>query len=67
LVVAAGRPRTLTADMVKPGAVVIDVGVKPRAGRVHRRRATAWRATWDFAESAEKGRRDHPVRAASGR
>jgi len=27
LVVAAGRPDTVTADMVKPGAVVIDVGV----------------------------------------
>jgi methylenetetrahydrofolate dehydrogenase (NADP+)/methenyltetrahydrofolate cyclohydrolase len=27
IVVAAGRPRTLTADMVRPGAVVIDVGV----------------------------------------
>lgn len=27
LIVAAGRPRTITADMVKPGAVVIDVGV----------------------------------------
>lgn len=27
VVVAAGRPNTLTADMVKPGAVVIDVGV----------------------------------------
>lgn len=27
VVVAAGRPRTLTADMVKPGATVIDVGV----------------------------------------
>ena len=27
VVVAAGRPRTLTADMVKPGAVVIDVGM----------------------------------------
>lgn len=27
LVVAAGRPNTVTADMVKPGAVVIDVGV----------------------------------------
>ena len=26
LVVAAGRPRTITAQMVKPGAVVIDVG-----------------------------------------
>ena len=27
LVVAAGRPNTVTRDMVKPGAVVIDVGV----------------------------------------
>ncbi|MGI6494868.1 MAG: bifunctional 5,10-methylenetetrahydrofolate dehydrogenase/5,10-methenyltetrahydrofolate cyclohydrolase [Kiritimatiellia bacterium] len=27
LVVATGRPRTITADMVKPGAAVIDVGV----------------------------------------
>ncbi len=27
LIVAAGRPRMITADMVKPGAVVIDVGM----------------------------------------
>ena len=27
VVAAAGRPRTVTADMVRPGAVVIDVGV----------------------------------------
>jgi len=27
LVAAAGRPGTITADMVKPGAVVVDVGV----------------------------------------
>jgi methylenetetrahydrofolate dehydrogenase (NADP+)/methenyltetrahydrofolate cyclohydrolase len=27
LVVAIGRPKFVTADMVKPGAVVIDVGV----------------------------------------
>jgi methylenetetrahydrofolate dehydrogenase (NADP+)/methenyltetrahydrofolate cyclohydrolase len=26
LVAAVGRPKTITADMVKPGAVVIDVG-----------------------------------------
>ena len=35
LIVAAGRARMITADMVKPGAVVIDVGVNrvedPRA------------------------------------
>jgi methylenetetrahydrofolate dehydrogenase (NADP+)/methenyltetrahydrofolate cyclohydrolase len=35
LVVAAGRPNTVTGDMVKPGAVVIDVGVNriPDASR----------------------------------
>jgi hypothetical protein len=27
LVVAVGRPRMITADMIKPGAVVIDVGI----------------------------------------
>jgi len=27
LIVAAGRPNTVTADMIKAGAVVIDVGV----------------------------------------
>ena len=27
LIVAAGRPHMITADMVKPGAVVIDVGM----------------------------------------
>jgi methylenetetrahydrofolate dehydrogenase (NADP+)/methenyltetrahydrofolate cyclohydrolase len=27
LIVAAGRPRIVTGDMVKPGAVVIDVGM----------------------------------------
>jgi len=35
LIVAAGRPQIVTADMVKPGAVVVDVGVNrvadPRA------------------------------------
>jgi len=27
IIAAAGRPNTVTADMVRPGAVVIDVGV----------------------------------------
>ncbi len=27
IIAAAGRPKTITADMIKPGAVVIDVGV----------------------------------------
>lgn len=36
LVVAVGRPGTVTADMVKPGAVVIDVGVNrnPQTGKL---------------------------------
>lgn len=35
VVVAAGRPGTLTADMIRPGAVVVDVGVNrvPDASR----------------------------------
>lgn len=36
LVVAIGRPRFVTADMVKPGAAVIDVGVNrdPQSGKL---------------------------------
>lgn len=32
VVVAAGAPRTLTADMVRPGATVIDVGISRGSG-----------------------------------
>ena len=34
LVAAVGRPRMITADMVKPGAVVIDVGINRVDGKV---------------------------------
>lgn len=34
LVVAVGRPRFITADMVKPGAIVIDVGINRVDGKV---------------------------------
>lgn len=36
LVVAAGRPKMVTADMIKPGAVVIDVGMDrdPQTGKL---------------------------------
>ncbi|MCX7969976.1 MAG: bifunctional methylenetetrahydrofolate dehydrogenase/methenyltetrahydrofolate cyclohydrolase FolD [Negativicutes bacterium] len=34
LVAAAGRPEFIGADMVRPGAVVIDVGINRRAGRL---------------------------------
>ena len=44
LVVAAGRPGTVTADMVKPGATVIDVGVN-RIDDASRKRG--WRLVGD--------------------
>lgn len=34
LVAAVGKPRFITADMVKPGAVVIDVGINRMDGKV---------------------------------
>lgn len=34
LVVAAGKPGLITADMVKPGAIVIDVGINRVAGKL---------------------------------
>jgi len=34
LVVAAGRPRLITGEMVKPGAVVVDVGVNRLNGKL---------------------------------
>ena len=34
LVAAVGKPRFITADMVKPGAIVIDVGINRVDGRV---------------------------------
>ena len=38
LIVAIGRPRFVTADMVAPGAVVIDVGINRTDARHGRRR-----------------------------
>src|SRR5258708_874016 len=34
LVVSIGRPASITPDMVKPGAVVIDAGINPIYGKV---------------------------------
>lgn len=34
LVVSTGRPRSITAEMVKPGAIVLDAGINPVNGRV---------------------------------
>ena len=65
VVVAAGRPHTLTADMVKPGAVVIDVGVNrvPDASK-----ATGYRLAGDvdFAAVAEKAAAITPVPGGVG-
>ena len=44
LVVAAGRPRTVTAEMVRPGAVVVDVGTN-RVDDATRKRG--WRLAGD--------------------
>jgi methylenetetrahydrofolate dehydrogenase (NADP+)/methenyltetrahydrofolate cyclohydrolase len=34
LVVSIGRPASITADMIKPGAVVLDAGINPVGGKV---------------------------------
>jgi methylenetetrahydrofolate dehydrogenase (NADP+)/methenyltetrahydrofolate cyclohydrolase len=65
VVVAAGRPNVLTADMVKPGAVVIDVGVNrvPDAAK-----AAGYRLVGDvdFAGVAERAAALTPVPGGVG-
>ena len=57
---AMGRPEQVTADWVKPGAVVIDVGIHKRAdGRLC--------GDVDFAASPRSPRESRPSRAASAR
>lgn len=65
VVVAAGRPNTLTADMVRPGAVVIDVGVNrvPDASRASGHRLVG---DVDFAAVAEKAAAITPVPGGVG-
>ena len=65
VVVAAGRPNTLTGDMLKPGAVVIDVGVnrvpdatKPKGYRLC--------GDADFASCAEVAAASTPVPGGVG-
>ena len=57
LIVAIGRARFITADMVKPGAVVIDVGIN--------RLETGWRATSISRASRKWPARSRPCPAAS--
>ena len=45
LVAAIGKPEMVRGDWVKPGAVVIDVGIN-RVEDATRPKGTAWLATW---------------------
>ena len=45
LVVAAGRPKLIGADHVRPGAVVIDVGTTPTE-TAEGTEAVGWPGTW---------------------
>ena len=65
LIAAAGRPNTITGDMVKPGATVIDVGVNripdPASKRGYRLVGDV-----DFASAAEKAAYITPVPGGVG-
>ena len=65
VVVAAGRPNTLTADMIRPGAVVIDVGVNRVPDPT---KATGYRLAGDvdFEALAEKASAITPVPGGVG-
>jgi len=64
LIVAAGVPRAVTADMVKPGAVVIDVGVN-RIGTTPEGKAKL-AGDVDFASVKEKAGMITPVPGGVG-
>ncbi len=64
LIVAAGRPRAITADMVKEGAVVIDVGVN-RIGKTAEGKAIL-AGDVDFDGVKEKARAITPVPGGVG-
>ena len=65
VVVAAGRPNTLTADMVRPGAVVIDVGVN-RVPDPSRAAGYRLAGDVDFEAVAEKAAAITPVPGGVG-
>ncbi|RLA98827.1 MAG: bifunctional methylenetetrahydrofolate dehydrogenase/methenyltetrahydrofolate cyclohydrolase FolD [Deltaproteobacteria bacterium] len=64
LIVAAGRPKAITADMVKEGAVVIDVGVN-RIGKTPEGKAIL-RGDVDFDAVKEKASMITPVPGGVG-
>jgi methylenetetrahydrofolate dehydrogenase (NADP+)/methenyltetrahydrofolate cyclohydrolase len=64
LIVAAGRPKAITADMVKEGAVVIDVGVN-RIGKTPEGKAIL-AGDVDFEEVQKKASAITPVPGGVG-
>ena len=65
IVAAVGRPNTVTADMVKPGAVVIDVGVN-RIEDATKKSGFRLAGDVDFAAVAEKASAITPVPGGVG-
>jgi methylenetetrahydrofolate dehydrogenase (NADP+)/methenyltetrahydrofolate cyclohydrolase len=65
LIVAAGRPNVVTADMVKPGAVVIDVGVN-RVEDATKKRGYRLAGDVDFEGVAEVASMITPVPGGVG-
>jgi methylenetetrahydrofolate dehydrogenase (NADP+)/methenyltetrahydrofolate cyclohydrolase len=65
LVAAVGRPATITAEMVKPGAVVIDVGIN-RVEDASRERGYRLVGDVDFAAVREVASRITPVPGGVG-
>ena len=66
LIVAAGRPEMITGDMIKPGAVVIDVGVN-RIPDATKKSGTRLVGDVAFAEAREVASRITPVPGGVGR
>lgn len=65
LIVAAGRPNTVTGDMIKPGAVVIDVGVN-RIPDTSRPRGFRLAGDVDFESARERASLLTPVPGGVG-
>ena len=65
LIVAAGRPRIVTADMVKPGAVVIDVGTN-RVPDPQSKTGTRLQGDVDFESVREVASKITPVPGGVG-
>jgi methylenetetrahydrofolate dehydrogenase (NADP+)/methenyltetrahydrofolate cyclohydrolase len=65
LIVAAGRPRMVTADMVKPGAVVIDVGTN-RVADPQAKNGTRLLGDVDFESVREVASKITPVPGGVG-